>query len=108
MHAAELGLSQKEVVDNVITALNSNTMIAPNYWVDHQTGNDYFLTVQYYENGRPAIHNFVDLKKIPLRAPESSTKPTTLGLGRETLRDRSCSRPPKSTIIRFSASPTST
>jgi multidrug efflux pump subunit AcrB len=71
VHAAELGLTQREIVDNVITALNSNTMIAPNYWVDHQTGNDYFLTVQYYEKGKPAIHNFVDLEQIPLR----STKP---------------------------------
>jgi multidrug efflux pump subunit AcrB len=77
IHAAELGLSPKEVVDNVITALNSNTMIAPNYWVDHKTGNDYFLTVQYYENGRPAIHNSVDLTSIPLRAP-NLPKPTTL------------------------------
>jgi multidrug efflux pump subunit AcrB len=77
IHAAELGLSPKEVVDNVITALNSNTMIAPNYWVDHKTGNDYFLTVQYYEHGQPAIHNVVDLTSIPLRAPNLS-KPTTL------------------------------
>ena len=77
VHAAELGLSPKEVVDNVITALNSNTMIAPNYWVDHQTGNDYFLTVQYYEHGQPAIHNFIDLKSIPLRAPNLK-EPTTL------------------------------
>jgi len=29
VHAAELGLSPKEITDNVITALNSNTMIAP-------------------------------------------------------------------------------
>ena len=77
IHAAELGLSPKEVVDNVITALNSNTMIAPNYWVDHKTGNDYFLTVQYYENGRPSIHNSIDLTSIPLRAP-NLPKPTTL------------------------------
>jgi len=42
-------------------------MIAPNYWVDRKTGNDYFLTVQYFENGGPAIHNFTDLKNIPLR-----------------------------------------
>ncbi len=77
VHAGELGLSEKEVVDNVITALNSNTMIAPNYWVDHKTGNDYFLTVQYFENGRPAIHNFADLTNIPLRAPNLK-KPTTL------------------------------
>jgi multidrug efflux pump subunit AcrB len=77
VHAAELGLSPKEITDNVITALNSNTMIAPNYWVDHKTGNDYFLTVQYYEHGQGAIHNQIDLKNIPLRAP-NLTQPTTL------------------------------
>jgi HAE1 family hydrophobic/amphiphilic exporter-1 len=77
VHAGELGLSQKNVIDNVITALNSNYMIAPNYWVDRLTGNDYYLTVQYYENGKPAIHNLLDLKNIPLRAPNLS-EPTTL------------------------------
>jgi hypothetical protein len=60
VHAGELGLTQKAIVDNVITALNSNTMIAPNYWVDYKTGNDYFLTVQYYEHGHPAIHTAID------------------------------------------------
>jgi len=77
VHAGELGLSQKDVVENVITALNSNIMIAPNYWVDYQTGNDYFLSVQYAEHGKPAIHNLVDLKQIPLRAPNVKS-PTTL------------------------------
>ena len=77
VHAAELGLSQKDVVDNVITALNSNIMIAPNYWVDYNTGNDYFLSVQYAEHGKGAIHNLVDLKEIPLRAPNLK-QPTTL------------------------------
>ena len=77
VHAAELGLTQKDIVDNVITALNSNAMIAPNYWSDKTTGNNYFLTVQYYENGTPAIHNLLDLKSIPLRAP-GLKKPTTL------------------------------
>jgi multidrug efflux pump subunit AcrB len=67
VHAAELGLNQKDIVDNVITALNSNVMIAPNYWVDYKTGNDYFLTVQYAEHGPSAIHDMVDLKQIPLR-----------------------------------------
>ena len=76
VHAAELGLSQKEVVDNVITALNSNAMIDPNYWVDHKSGNDYFLTVQYYEHGKPAINNPLDLKNIPLRAPNLKVSTT--------------------------------
>ena len=77
VHAAELGLSQKEIVDNVITALNSNAMIAPNYWSDKKTGNNYFLTVQYYENGSAAIHSPLDLRSIPLRAPNLKA-PTTL------------------------------
>jgi hydrophobic/amphiphilic exporter-1 (mainly G- bacteria), HAE1 family len=77
VHAAELGVDPENIVQNVITALNSNTMIAPNYWVDRKTGNDYFLTVQYPENGRAAIHDFIDLKNIPLRAPNLK-QPTTL------------------------------
>jgi multidrug efflux pump subunit AcrB len=79
VHAGELGLTQKDVVDNVITALNSNLMIAPNYWVDRVTGNDYFLTVQYFENGKPAIHNLIDLKQIPLRRASQGKK--NLGCG---------------------------
>jgi multidrug efflux pump subunit AcrB len=77
VHAGELGLTQKDVVDNVITALNSNYMIAPNYWVDDKSGNDYYLTVQYFEHGVPAIHDMLDLRNIPLHAPNAAA-PTTL------------------------------
>jgi HAE1 family hydrophobic/amphiphilic exporter-1 len=69
VHAGELGLTQKDVVDNVITALNSNYMIAPNYWVDRKSGNDYYLTVQFFEKGESAIHNMADFGQIPLRDP---------------------------------------
>jgi multidrug efflux pump subunit AcrB len=77
VHAAELGLSQKDVVENVITALDSNVMIAPNYWVDRKTGNNYFLTVQYYQNGSRSIRDPLDLTNIPLKAPNLA-QPTTL------------------------------
>jgi len=73
VHAGELGLSQKDVVDNVITALNSNYMIAPNYWVDRKSGNDYYLTVQFFEKGQAAIHNMADLGQIPLRDPSGGS-----------------------------------
>ncbi len=53
-------------------------MIAPNYWVDYATGNDYYLTVQYFERGLGAIHNTIDFNNIPLKAPNLS-QPTTLG-----------------------------
>jgi multidrug efflux pump subunit AcrB len=62
--ASELGLDQKEVVHNVITALTSNQMIAPSFWIDPKTGNDYMLTVQYPEN---QVKSLTDLKSIPLR-----------------------------------------
>jgi multidrug efflux pump subunit AcrB len=72
--ASLLGLSQKEVVDNVITALTSNQMIAPSYWVDPKSGNDYLLTVQYPED---EIHSITDLKQIPIRSP-GGKEPTAL------------------------------
>jgi multidrug efflux pump subunit AcrB len=65
IQAGRLGLSEKEVVSNVITALTSNQMIAPSYWVDPRTGNDYFLTVQYPET---AVKTLADLKSIPIRS----------------------------------------
>jgi len=72
--AADLGLNQREVVDNVITALTSNQMIAPSYWVDPKNGNDYMLTVQYPEN---RISSLLDLRSIPLHA-ERAKEPTLL------------------------------
>jgi hydrophobic/amphiphilic exporter-1 (mainly G- bacteria), HAE1 family len=72
--AGLLGLSQKEIVDNVITALTSNGMIAPNYWIDPVSGNPYMLTVQYPES---AVKTLTDLKQIPLRGVKS-TQPTFL------------------------------
>ena len=64
--ASQLGLSQREVIDNVITALTSNGVIAPNYWIDPKSGNPYLLAVQYPEN---AVGTITDLKQMPLRGP---------------------------------------
>jgi Cu/Ag efflux pump CusA len=54
-------------------------MIAPNYWVDRKSGNDYYLTVQYFEKGRAAIHNMTDLGQIPLRAQTSAKRDISCG-----------------------------
>jgi multidrug efflux pump subunit AcrB len=63
--AAVLGLTEKDVVDGVITALTSNGMIAPSFWVDPKSGNNYMLTVQYYQS---QIQSLKDFEQIPLRA----------------------------------------
>jgi len=49
----------------VITALSSNGMIAPSYWVDPSNGNNYMLTVQY---GESQVQSMSDLQTIPLRS----------------------------------------
>jgi multidrug efflux pump subunit AcrB len=83
--AGELGLSEKEVVQNVITALTSNQMVAPNIWIDPKNNNNYFLNVQYPEQ---QIQSLLDLKAIPLHG---------LGLKRPTRLDM------VSSITRFEA-----
>jgi HAE1 family hydrophobic/amphiphilic exporter-1 len=73
--AGRLGLSSREVVDNVITALSSNAMIAPNYWDDPKSGNSYMLAVQYPER---QIKSLQDLEQIPIRSPNGAVA-TNLG-----------------------------
>ncbi|MGB2662971.1 MAG: efflux RND transporter permease subunit, partial [Candidatus Acidiferrum sp.] len=68
--ASLLGLTPKNVVDNVITALTSDGMIAPSYWIDPKTGNNYMLTVQYF-NKQIESMTMSDFKNIPLRAENS-------------------------------------
>ncbi len=63
--ASELGLSAKEVLDSLITALTSDGMIAPSYWIDPKSGNNYLFTVQYAEG---KVKSLADLGSMPLRA----------------------------------------
>jgi multidrug efflux pump subunit AcrB len=74
--AARLGLTASDVVNNVVTALTSNGMIAPSYWVDPHNGNNYFLTVQY-TNQQIGSMTMEDFKQIPLHAPDNAN-PTML------------------------------
>jgi multidrug efflux pump subunit AcrB len=64
--ASLIGLSAKDVVDDVITALTSDGMVAPSYWIDPKSGNNYMVTVQYANSW---INNMSmeDVKSIPLR-----------------------------------------
>ena len=69
--ASLLGLSPEMVVDNVITAMTSDGVIAPSYWVDPKSGNNYMLTVQY-TNQQIGHMNMEEFEDIPLRAPNAS------------------------------------
>ncbi len=62
--ASILGLTQREIASNLITSVASNTMIAPTFWTDPKSSNDYFLAVQLPEN---SIQSVNQLNKLPLR-----------------------------------------
>jgi multidrug efflux pump subunit AcrB len=76
VRAGELGLTEREVMSNVITALTSNQMVAPGIWSDPRNGNNYFLTVQYPEH---QIQTMNDLRSIPLHGA-NLTNPTRLDM----------------------------
>jgi multidrug efflux pump subunit AcrB len=65
--ASLVGLTAKDVVDNVVTALTSSGMVAPSYWIDPATGNNYMVTVQYANNWINHM-SMEDLENIPMHA----------------------------------------
>ncbi len=74
-HAQELGMSEKDVVSNLITAVTSDQMIAPSYWIDPKSGNQYFLSVQMPET---QVASLDDLKTIPMRGTSDASKTVTM------------------------------
>ncbi|MGA9584775.1 MAG: efflux RND transporter permease subunit [Terracidiphilus sp.] len=69
--ASLIGLSAKDVVDNVVTAMTSDGMVAPSYWIDPKSGNNYMVTVQYANKflNNMSIESF---ENIPLRGVRPS------------------------------------
>jgi multidrug efflux pump subunit AcrB len=48
--AASVGLSARDVIMQVVAAMNSSTSINRNFWIDTKSGNQYFVAVQYPED----------------------------------------------------------
>ncbi len=49
LKASQSGLTETDIIRNVITALMSSSQIAPNFWIDPVSGNPYVIGVQYPE-----------------------------------------------------------
>ncbi|MEX2139449.1 MAG: efflux RND transporter permease subunit [Pirellulales bacterium] len=57
------GISQEDAVKNLMSVLNSSTSFDPAFWLDHKTGNHYFVGVTYQEQD---IQSFDTLKSVPI------------------------------------------
>ena len=67
--ASLIGLTTRDVVDNVITAMTSDGQVAPSYWIDPKSGNNYMVTVQY-SNRFLNNMSMEDFENIPLRGEQ--------------------------------------
>ena len=69
--AADLGLTQAEVMKNVVAALNSSIQFnKKNFWIDPVSQNQYFVGVQYPEEDIKSIETLLD---IPITSPAQKT-----------------------------------
>ena len=65
--AADLGLTQADVIQNVVAALNSSIQFnKKNFWIDPVSHNQYFVGVQYPEAD---IRSVETLLNIPITSP---------------------------------------
>jgi multidrug efflux pump subunit AcrB len=58
--ANEVGLTARNVILQVAAALNSSVTIDRNFWIDTQTGNQYFVAVQYPEDTEKDLNEILD------------------------------------------------
>ncbi len=72
--AAQLGLTQEDVIKNVVTALNSSIGFNPAFWIDERNGNHYFIGAQYREEDITSVETLLD---VPITG-KGSVRPVSL------------------------------
>ncbi len=73
--AADLGLTQRDVMENIVASFNSSISFNKrNFWIDPAGGNQYFVGVQYPEGD---IQSIDTLLNIPITGPNKK-KPVPL------------------------------
>jgi multidrug efflux pump subunit AcrB len=68
--AAEVGLTARDVVLQVVAAMNSSTSINRNFWIDTQTGNQYFVAVQYPEDPERTVSDLTTIFATGTTSPK--------------------------------------
>ena len=81
--AADLGMTQQDVMRTVVAALNSSiTFNKRNFWIDPKTHNQYFVGVSYFEHEITSLETMLDIpitgvlkaEPVPLRTLASVTR----------------------------------
>lgn len=68
------GVTQEDATKNLMSVLNSSTTFDPSFWLDHKSGNHYFVGVTYKEQD---IDSLEALRTVPITGA-NSTRPVQL------------------------------
>lgn len=87
VRASMLGLTEKDVIQNVAAALTSSVNFDPAFWIDPKNGNHYFLGVQYREGAATGFETALDIPitpksggvAVPLRQVATLTRGVAVG-----------------------------
>ncbi|PYJ93503.1 MAG: AcrB/AcrD/AcrF family protein [Verrucomicrobia bacterium] len=101
--AAQVGLTQEEVVKNIVTALNSSINFAPSFWIDEKNGNHYFIGAQYRENDIQSINTILDIPVTGKDQPTPVALRTVAKFSRGTAYSTIARKCPKATPSRCAA-----
>jgi multidrug efflux pump subunit AcrB len=78
LKAADLGLTQGDVMENVVAAFNSSISFNKhNFWIDPKTKNQYFVGVQYWEKDIKSIETLLDIP-VTTQRPDVPKRPIPL------------------------------
>jgi len=69
--ASLLGMTQRDVSNSVLVTLSSSAMVAPNFWLDPQTGVTYPLVVQ---TPQYRVTSLAQLLTIPVEHPQAAQR----------------------------------
>ena len=58
--AAELGLTQRDVANNLLVSLSSSAVVSPNYWSDPRTGITYLVAVQTPQSRLDSVNTLMN------------------------------------------------
>ena len=68
--AIKLGLTAEDVMQQVVVAMNSSVSVQRSFWIDAQSGNQYFVGVQYPEDAGRTLE---DVLSIPVKGAAGGT-----------------------------------
>jgi multidrug efflux pump subunit AcrB len=63
--AAELGLTQRDVANNLLVTLSSSAVVAPNYWSDPRSGINYVVAVQTPQSRVDSVNTLMNTSVTP-------------------------------------------